>query len=528
MDAKELLRQQFRESNEWLAATMQGVTSEQAHWKPPGTANPLGATYAHALLSQDIIGNVVIKGGAPLCATTWAGKAGISESPPTEDVAAWGQWARQVKVDLDALRAYGQAVQTAADGVIMSLTDADLDRVSFSKEQLPDALSLLKEQVEEVVILATCNRTEIYSATQDPVRTGEMIRSFLAKIHGIAADDITPYLYEYTDDAAVRHLFEVASGMDSLVLGEPQILGQVRDSFTEAVQARSAKRDLSKLFHHALRAGKKARKETAIGRHAMSVSYVCVELVRETLGELRESTALLVGVGEAGKLACRALAKAGVGQITVVNRTYHRARSLADELGGIALPFDRLVEALAEADIVISATGASTHVISAAAVRQAAREHNGNPLLLMDIAMPRDIDPLVADIPGVSLFDIDDLQAVSASNRKEREGEVVKVEAIIEEALAGFSEARGSSEVDSTLAALYRQAEELRRREVAKTLNLLPEITEKQRNDIETMSRSLIRKLLHNPMAALRGQGGAEDCEAFTRLFNLDTVDDPK
>jgi hypothetical protein len=128
MDAKELLRQQFRESNEWLAATMQGVTSEQAHWKPPGTANPLGATYAHALLSQDIIGNVVIKGGAPLCATTWAGKAGISESPPTEDVAAWGQWARQVKVDLDALRAYGQAVQTAVDGVIMSLTDADLGR----------------------------------------------------------------------------------------------------------------------------------------------------------------------------------------------------------------------------------------------------------------------------------------------------------------------------------------------------------------------------------------------------------------
>lgn len=128
MEVRELLRQQFREANEWLAATMQGVTSEQAHWKPPGMANPLGATYAHALLSQDVIGNVVIKGGAPLVATTWAGKAGISESPPTEEVAAWGEWARNVKIDLDALRAYGQAVQTAVDGVIMSLTDADLDR----------------------------------------------------------------------------------------------------------------------------------------------------------------------------------------------------------------------------------------------------------------------------------------------------------------------------------------------------------------------------------------------------------------
>jgi glutamyl-tRNA reductase len=314
--------------------------------------------------------------------------------------------------------------------------------------------------------------------------------------------------------------------MDSLVLGEPQILGQVRDSFTQAVQAKAVKRNISKLFHQALRAGRKARNETAISRHAMSVSYVCVELVRRSLGELRDSRPLLVGVGEAGKLACRALVKAGVSQITVVNRTYRRACDLAGELGGIALSFDRLVEALSEADIVISATGASTYVISAAAVRQATREHNGNPLLLMDIAMPRDIDPSVADIPGVSLYDIDDLQAVSASNRKEREGEAVKVEAIIEEAVSAFLEAGGSSRVDSTLAALYHQAEELRQREVAKTLSLLPDISEKQRNDIETMSRCLIRRLLHKPMVALRGQGGAEDCETLSRLFNLDRGDD--
>jgi glutamyl-tRNA reductase len=183
---------------------------------------------------------------------------------------------------------------------------------------------------------------------------------------------------------------------------------------------------------------------------------------------------------------------------------------------------------LAEADIVISATGASTHVISASAVKQATRDHNGNPLLLMDIAMPRDIDPMVAELPGVSLYDIDDLQAVAASNRKERERETVKVAAIIEEAVNAFAEQRDSSAVDSTLAALYHQAEGLRRREVTKILILLSDITEEQRNEIETMTLSLIRKLLHNPMTALRGQRGAEYCEVLTRIFNLDAVKNQK
>ena len=239
------------------------------------------------------------------------------------------------------------------------------ETVSFSKDQLPAALSQLNEFAKEAVIVSTCNRTEIYTVTDDITETSNLVRSFLAEFHDVSRGEISPYLYELTDTEAVRHVLNVTSGMDSLVLGEPQILGQVRDAYTAAVEARSARIGLSKLFHKALRVGKRARRETDIGRHAMSVSYVCVELVRKELGELRDHSALLVGVGDAGKLACQALAKAGIGQINVTNRTYERAQDLADKLGGVALPFEQLNEAMSQASIIITATGSSMPLPSA-------------------------------------------------------------------------------------------------------------------------------------------------------------------
>ncbi|MDP7225637.1 MAG: glutamyl-tRNA reductase [SAR202 cluster bacterium] len=399
------------------------------------------------------------------------------------------------------------------------------ETVSFSKDQLPAALSQLNEFAKEAVIVSTCNRTEIYTVTDDITETSNLVRSFLAEFHDVSRGEISPYLYELTDTEAVRHVLNVTSGMDSLVLGEPQILGQVRDAYTAAVEARSARIGLSKLFHKALRVGKRARRETDIGRHAMSVSYVCVELVRKELGELRDHSALLVGVGDAGKLACQALAKAGIGQINVTNRTYERAQDLADKLGGVALPFEQLNEAMSQASIIITATGSSSHVINAASVREAVEQRGGEPLVLMDIAVPRDVEPEVGSIPSVSLFDIDDLKAVSISNREQREAEAEKVEEIIDVEISEFSGWWASLPAETTIAALHGQAEDLRQRELARFLRAENRLTDQQQIILEEMSRSLVKKLLHYPCASLRGDGQPTDVDTVGRLFKLASSD---
>lgn len=397
-------------------------------------------------------------------------------------------------------------------------------KVSFNKESLEKALAHLRRRLGVGVILSTCNRTEVYTLCRDTSNGSRAVWDFLASFHNITADELYPYLYTLEHEEAVRHLFRVASGADSLVLGESQILGQVRDAFSAATSARTAKGSLSKLFQRAVRVGKRSRRETGIGRNALSVSYACVELARQSLGELRGATALLVGAGEAGKLACQALTKAGISRISIISRTYQRARDLADELGGVALPFNQLEEALSHANIVISATDSSRYVIDTRAMRQAIVSHKGNPLFLMDIAVPRDIDPEVAQIPGVRLFDIDDLKAVSHSNSLEREREAKKVDAIIDEEVFDFLHLWDSLSVESTIAALHRQAEDARQREVAKTLRLIPGLTDEQEQHIEGLSRALVKKLLHRPISVLRQQGNNEDAQAVQRLFDLDTM----
>tara|TARA_B100001971_G_scaffold106973_1_gene98369 strand:+ start:4439 stop:5701 length:1263 start_codon:yes stop_codon:yes gene_type:complete len=398
------------------------------------------------------------------------------------------------------------------------------ETVSFSKDQLQTVLHELGADAEEAVILATCNRTEIYAVSDNIAETSRRVKSFFSGFRDNSSEDLSPYLYELIDTSAVRHLFRVASGMDSLVLGEPQILGQVRHAYTAAVECGSAGTRLSKLFHKALRVGKKARHETDIGRHATSVGYVCVELVRERMGELRGHSALVVGAGDAARHACEALTKSGIGRITVTNRTYVRAQDLADRFGGSAVSIEELEEAISKANVVISATGSPFHVINADVICQAS-DRDGRPLVIVDMATPRDVDPEVKNISGVSLFDLDDLEAVSTCHLEQREEEALKVEAIIEEEISTVSNWWASPPVEITIAALHRQAEDLRQREVARFLRARNCLTDAQQTIFEEMSRSLVKKLLHYPCSSLRSSGRPTDIESVGRLFNLASSD---
>ena len=395
------------------------------------------------------------------------------------------------------------------------------EQVAVSKEGLKEALACLMEQTGDGVILSTCNRTEVYTLCRDASAGAGAVRDFLVSYHHIPEDQLWPYLYTLEHGDAIYHLFRVACSLDSLILGESQILGQVRNAFTAAVNVGAARGALSRLFHQALRVGKRARQETGIGRNALSVSYACVELARHILGDLRDATVLLVGVGDAGKLASQALVNSGVSQVCVTNRTYWRSQDMAQELGAVALPFDQLEETLGHVDIVISCTGSPGYIITADACRSAVHHRNSNPLFLMDIAVPRDIDPAVADIPGVHLYDIDDLEAVSESNRLERQQEAAKVEAIIGEETSGFLRWWDSLSVVPTIATLRQRAEEIRQREVARALRRLPDLDEEEQQRIEAMSRAIVKKLLHHPITSLRERRDMEDARSLHRLFKL-------
>ncbi|MEE8443300.1 MAG: glutamyl-tRNA reductase, partial [Dehalococcoidia bacterium] len=339
------------------------------------------------------------------------------------------------------------------------------EQVSISSGELSKALEILGEKVGNGVILSTCNRSEVYAIVPSVSRGTEDLKGFLATYHHVARREIEPHLYVYSQREAVRHLDRVTCGLDSLILGESQILGQVRDAYAAANQHGLAKGVLSRLFHHALRAGKRARRETNIGRNALSISRAAVELARRALGDIRDKRVLVIGLGDAGKLAARALADAGATDITVTNRTYQRATDLASELGGKAVPFDRLGEMLRNTDIVVSATGSPGYIVTPDLVMPDGENHN-SPMFLIDIAVPRDVDPAINAISHIHVYDLDDLETVAEINRRRRKAEAQKVEAIVVEEVDRFMDGLLSLEVVPTVAALREQAESIRSREL--------------------------------------------------------------
>lgn len=394
------------------------------------------------------------------------------------------------------------------------------EALAFAPAEMPPALGRLGGELGAAVLLSTCNRTELYATALDSPSLDRRLVELLNALKGVEVDLSRFYVRRHDD--AVRHLYSVAAGIDSMVLGEAQILRQVREALSAATEAGSLNGVLNRLFHSALAVGKRARSETHIGRYGVSVSSTAVALARKTFGDLTERTVLVISAGSSGKLAARALAESGASRILVTNRTFARAAELARGLGGEAVPFEALPKALGASDIVISASGADSFVLGAQTVAPAVARRTGRGLLLIDIAVPRDIDPAVRDIPGVLLYDIDDLQAVSQASLRGRQKEVARVEAIIEEEVARFREWWHSLDVVPIIAGLRHRAESIRQQELEKALRRLPDLSDEARERIDAMTSAIVKKMLHQPIARLKdGADLASYVEALEDLFGL-------
>jgi glutamyl-tRNA reductase len=391
--------------------------------------------------------------------------------------------------------------------------------LAFAPDELPDALERLGASFEGAAIVSTCNRTELYITSSAKPSRAALVRA-LAEAKGEQAPEGARFYHSEGVDAA-RHLFRVAAGIESLVVGESEILGQVRAAFSAATAAKTSNPVLARLFHSAIRAGRRARSETEVGAHGLSVSATAVSLVRQALGDLRRRTVLVVGAGDAARLTAQALTAAGAGRILVTTRTFERAQDIAVELGAYAYPFEQLPALLAEADIVISSTSAPGHVIEREHVEAAMRRRRQRPLALVDIAVPRDVDPAAATVPGVRVFDIDDLQTQAEANRAAREGEVLAVETIVEQEVARFAEWLRQHGAVPTIAELRRRAEKARQLEVERTLARLPGLTPADRKRIEAMSRAIVKRILHNPVTRLKEPGSERHIEAVRDLFGI-------
>ena len=333
------------------------------------------------------------------------------------------------------------------------------EALAFPKERLPEVLTRVREDagLSEAMILSTCNRVEVYGRANDP--SLDAVAEFLARCHSRPVEEIAPHLYRLEGEGAVRHAFRVAASLDSMVMGEPQILGQVKDAYDAAERAGSLGSALNALRNRSIAAAKRARTETAIGRNAVSVSHVAVELARKIFGDLRDRSVLLVGAGKMSEVAARQMVRDGARASVLGGRTFEKAEQLAAALGGRAAPFESLRAELGRADIVISGTGATGIVIRREDVEAAQAARRGRPLFLIDIAVPRDVAEDAGKVAGVFLYDLDDVKKVAEANLRERKKEATAAEAILEHEIREFLEWRRSLEVVPLLVELRRRAE---------------------------------------------------------------------
>ncbi len=399
------------------------------------------------------------------------------------------------------------------------------ERLAFAEDDRPASLRRLRDGygLAEAAILSTCNRSEIYAAGNGSGL--EAVRRFLAEERRVDVAALSSCTYEYLDGEAAAHLFRVAAGIDSLVIGESQILAQVRQSLETSQAAGSARLVINEVFQRALRVGKRARSETDIGRGHLSVSTAAVELAGQIFDDLSSHSALLLGAGEMIELTARYLLDTGLTRFVVANRTAANARRLARRFQGEAVSLEAVGERLLEADIVIAGTTAPGFVVDAGTVAAAMAGRRGRPLFLIDIAVPRDVDPEVRGLDNVFLFDIDDLESVVSSNRREREGEIRRVQAIVEEELAGFLHWLNSLGSGAVIRALQEQASGLRSTELDRWSARLGHLSEEDRALVERILRGYANKLLHQPLVQIRELSASPDghlhLDTVRRLFDL-------
>ena len=409
------------------------------------------------------------------------------------------------------------------------------ERVDFQARGVELALRTLASRnpggsAGEIAVLSTCNRAELYMACDDVVSAKTALVSFVTAFHDVDVTAIEPHIYDVTDLEAARHLFRVAAGLDSLVVGEPQILGQVKEAHSAARQAETAGPLLNRLFHSCFAVGKRVRTETNLGSGAVSVSYAAVSLARKIFGDLEGRSVVVLGAGEMGKLTAQHMKSQGVKQVTIVSRTMAHAARTAEAIGGAtAARWDDMDAALASADIVITATGAATPILTKAHIETVMRPRRGRPLFIIDIAVPRDVEAAAGEIEQVFLYNIDDLQASVRENLARRASEVARAEVIVDEELDKFATWLRSRGVIPTVVSLRQSFESIRRAEVDRLdfkLSGLPaDAREEARARVDEITHLLVEKLLLTPTEQLKALADPETAtmyaEAITRVFGL-------
>jgi glutamyl-tRNA reductase len=401
------------------------------------------------------------------------------------------------------------------------------EKLAFNGPKLEEGLMKLVDlpEVNEAVVLSTCNRVEMYvNAAKDPT---EAVKTFLSEFHGIRRELLDDALYFLREGEAVRHVFRVASSLDSMVVGEPQILGQIKDSFEFSLKKKTTGVILNKLMKKSISVAKRVRTETKIAENAVSISFAAVELAKKIFTDLSDKHVMLLGAGEMAELAAKHLMNSGVRELVVANRTYSTGQELAREMGGRAVQFEEFLAEMVNTDIVICSTGAPTYVVDRPGMHSVMKERKQKPVFIIDISVPRNIDPEINEMANVYLYDVDDLQGVVESNVKERQNEAEHAERIIDEEIETFLQWQSSLDAVPTIIALREQAEAIKKEELVKLINRLPELQEDQRKAVEQMAATIVNKLVHSPTAALKQENEDKDVliETVKRIFGLDSKD---
>src|SRR5438128_1047120 len=397
------------------------------------------------------------------------------------------------------------------------------ERLAFNSDMLRTALTSLvgREDVSEAMILSTCNRVEVVAESPDDRR----IREFLCEFHRIPHDDVSKHLYSFRNVDAIRHVFRVAASLDSMVIGEPQILGQVKEAYRIASDAGTVGMHLSALMNRAFAVAKKVRSETGISQAAVSVSYAAVELARKIFGDLSGKTVMIIGASKMGELAAKHLKRAGVSSVLVTNRTFERAVELAKVFEGAAVPFEHFADHMVGADIVITSTGAPHFIIGKNLAEQVIHRRKNKPMFFIDIAVPRDIDPAVNEIDNAFLYDIDDLQQVVDANLKERLKEAMRAEEIVDQEVKAFCLRMQTRDVVPTIVELRDSLEKMRRDEIERNRRHLKDLSPEQQEALDQITKSLVNKILHPPIEQLKKLAhdpqGPDIADLIRKIFNV-------
>jgi glutamyl-tRNA reductase len=420
-------------------------------------------------------------------------------------------------------------MQIQAVGVNHSTTPVEIrERLAVSTDHLSEALKHLQHYVSQGLILSTCNRIEVYSVAEGAALTQPAV-DFLRSRATISDAELSPYIYSFRNDAAVGHLFRVAAGLDSMIIGEFEILGQVKNSLEAAEKAGMVGYPLRTLFHQGLRVGRQVREKTGISKNALSVSSVAVDLAAKAIGDLTKCHALVIGTGEAGRLVAKALKERGVTQITVTSRSYEKASAMAKSLGGSSVDIGSLGQELTGCDIAISCTGAPHFILDLKTMENAMSARSNHPLVIIDIAVPRDVDPEVRHLSNIFLYHIDDFTHISERNRKQRETEIKNATEIIEAEVKRFSSRWQQMEVKPVISGLVEKAEAIRQAQLKLTLKKLRRLSTEERQSLEAMTRAIVQKILHDPIQHLKKDADEKDdyVRLIAELFQLDR-DKPK